>query len=310
MTDPTTGQSIDLTIPAFGIVLNALKSNSAINIVSNPTIVTLDNEEARIEVGRKIPFPTTSGLNNLGQPTVTYQREDVALKLEVLPRINSSNEVTLEITVEVSEIEEDNRGLDVNTAGFITSKREVETVTIVGDNETVVLGGLVGLTDTTVETKVPVLGDLPLIGALFRGSRTESRKSDLMVFLTPHIIDGPEDMLRVREVKEAQRREFIRRFYGKSREQQMQALNELLGYSLNYIGEPSRYPPKAVPEQIGETEMSPDTLDALRDAGNEVVIEPGAGAGELEDDALPTDDSDELPDEVPGDREISPDEER
>ncbi|TNE85436.1 MAG: type II secretion system protein GspD [Deltaproteobacteria bacterium] len=272
-----------LEIPAFGIVLNALKSNSAINIVSNPTLVTLDNEEARIEVGRKIPFPTTSGLNNLGQPVVSYQREDVALKLEVLPRINSADEVTLEITVEVSEIEEDNRGLDINTAGFITSKREVETVTLVGDNETVVLGGLVGLTDTTVETKVPVLGDLPLIGALFRGSRNESRKSDLMIFLTPHIIDGPEDMLRVREVKEAQRQEFIRRFYGKSREQQMDALRDLLGYSMNYLDEPSMYPPKPPREKV-------TTIGGDEDGPVDETLEAPVEDGPVDETELPADD--------------------
>ncbi|MCO4747867.1 MAG: type II secretion system secretin GspD [Proteobacteria bacterium] len=301
VTDPTTGSSVDLTIPAFGIVLNALKSNAAINIVSNPTLVTLDNEEARIEVGRKIPFPTSSGFSNLGQPQVSYQREDVALKLEVLPRINSSDEVTLEILVEVSEIEEDNRGLDVNTAGFITSKREVETVTLVGDNETVVLGGLVGLTETTVETKVPVLGDLPLIGMLFRGSRNESRKSDLMIFLTPHIIDGPEDMLRIRQVKEAQRQEFIRRFYGKSREKQGEAVRELLGYSMNYIGEPSQFPPKSVPEDLtlDDEPIQPDSFDALDDAADEVIDEPGEGAGELPEEDL-TIDSDDTVDDAAG----------
>ena len=86
-----------LSIPAFGVVLNALKSNQAVNIVSNPNLMMLDNEEAKIVVGRKIPFPTTSGLNNLGQPVVSFQREDVAITMQVTPRVNSSNYVTVEM---------------------------------------------------------------------------------------------------------------------------------------------------------------------------------------------------------------------
>ena len=116
-----------ISVPAFGIVISALRSNSLVGIVSSPNLITLDNEEAKIVVGREIPFPTSSGLNSLGQPVVSYQREDVATELTITPRINSSNEVTLEVKTSVQEIEEDNQGLDINQAGFITSKREIET---------------------------------------------------------------------------------------------------------------------------------------------------------------------------------------
>lgn len=238
--DPT-GTVTSLDVPAFGIVLQALRTAAAVDIVSNPSITTLDNEEAKIVVGRKVPFPTSTSFSQLGTPIVSYQREDVATTLKVIPRINSSNEVTLEITVEVSEVEEDSSGLDVNQAGFITSKREVEQTALVGDNETFVLGGLVGTTETRVETKVPVLGDLPVVGVLFRGQRDELRRTNLMIFLTPHIIDDDMDMIEIMEIKEAQRQEFIRRFYGKSRDEQMAALDELLKYSMNQPGEPSLY---------------------------------------------------------------------
>ncbi|NCG20199.1 MAG: type II secretion system secretin GspD, partial [Rhodobacterales bacterium] len=164
-----------LPVPAFGIVLNALKSNASVNIVSNPNIMTLDNEEAEIVVGRRIPFPTSAGMNNLGQPVISYQREDVAITLKVTPRVNSSNFVTLEVELEVQEIEEDDAGLDIQQSGPVTSKREEKTKVLVADNQTVVLGGLVGTTDTEVETKFPILGDLPLLGALFRGKRTTTR---------------------------------------------------------------------------------------------------------------------------------------
>lgn len=253
----------NVAVPAFGIVLQALRTNSSVDIVSNPQLLTLDNEEAKIVVGRKVPFPTSTSFSQLGTPIVSYQREDVATTLKVTPRVNSSNQVTLEVTVEVAEVEEDSHGLDPSQAGFITSKREIDTTALVWDNQTVVLGGLVGTTDTKVETKVPILGDLPVIGMLFRGSRTDYRKSNLMIFLTPHIVDDEDDMLEIMKIKEAQRQEFIRRFYGKSREAQMQELQDLLKYSMNFYGEVPMYsgpdPSPRVDDVIGGDAPTSDT---------------------------------------------------
>lgn len=283
------GDGTVIPVPAFGIVLNALKTNSSVNIVSNPNLMTLDNEEAEIVVGRKIPFPTSSGLNSLGQPVISYQREDVAITLKMTPRINSENYVTMVIELEVSEVEEDDSALDPATAGFITSKREVKTTALVGDNQTVVLGGLVGTTDTEVETKVPILGDLPLIGTLFRGSRNVSRKTNLMVFLTPHIVDDESDFIEVMKVKEAQRQEFLRRFYGKSRDQQMEEIKNLLRYSMNVVDEPSYYrgSPEVLSDEItvGGAPISDETRAAIAEELQDTPAEVGSGAG-----ALPVDD--------------------
>ncbi|MCK6502852.1 type II secretion system secretin GspD [Myxococcota bacterium] len=240
-------ESTTLAVPAFGIALNALASNSAVNIVATPEILTMDNEEAKIVVGRNVPFPVSSGRDNNNNPIISYQREDVATTLKVTPQINESNFVTLELFQEVTEVEEDDSGLDVTTAGFITSKRSAETVVVVQDNQTVVIGGLIGSTDTQVETKIPILGDLPLIGNLFRGKRDVSRKTNLLIFLTPHIIEEPADLEEVYRIKWAQREEFIRRFYGKSREEQEAQIQDLLRFSMNRIDEPSPWrtkPPK------------------------------------------------------------------
>jgi general secretion pathway protein D len=272
-------------IPAFGIVLNALKADSSVDIISSPNVTTLDNQEAKIVVGRKIPFPTQSGLSNFGAPVTTFQREDVAITLQVTPRINSQDFVTLEVKLEVSEIEEDSQGLDVQQAGFITSKRELETTVLVQDNQTLVLGGLVGTTDTRVETKLPILGDIPLLGSFFRGSRSTERKTNLMVFLTPHIIDDEDDMREVQKVKEAQRQEFLRRFYGRSRDAYFEEIRRLLRYSMNYVEEPSVF--------RGPTTLSTDlTLDGvpLTEESRATIegtlesrgtLDPGADAGTL-----------------------------
>jgi general secretion pathway protein D len=201
----------------------------------------MDNEEAKIVIGRNIPFPVSAGRDNNNNPIVSYQREDVATTLKVTPQINESNYVTLNVFQEVQEIEEDSSGLDVNSAGFITSKRQIENTVVVKDNQTIVIGGLIGETTTQVETKVPVLGDLPLIGRLFRGERESSRKTNMLVFLTPHIVDEPADLEEIYRIKWAQRQEFIRRFYGKSLEDQEKEFQNLFSYSMNQVDRPSQY---------------------------------------------------------------------
>ena len=179
---------------------------TSVTILSNPNILTMDNEEAKIVVGRNIPFPVNNSRDNNNNPIVSYQREDVAITLKVTPQINESEFVTLEVYQEAQEIEEDSQGLDVSSAGFITSKRSVENTVVVKDDQTIVIGGLIGETDTQVESKVPILGDIPLLGRLFRGQRTSTRRTNLLIFLTPHIIDEPADLEEVYRIKWAQRR--------------------------------------------------------------------------------------------------------
>ncbi len=271
ITNPLTGEASSLAIPAFGIALNALASNSAVNIVASPEILTMDNEEAKIVVGRNVPFPVSSGRDNNNNPIISYQREDVATTLKVKPQINESNYVTLELFQEVTEVEEDDSGLDATTAGFITSKRSAETTVLVRDNQTVVIGGLIGSTDTEVETKVPILGDMPLVGALFRGRRVVSRKTNLLIFLTPHIIEEPADLEEVYRIKWAQREEFIRRFYGKSREEQEGELARLLQFSMNRIDQPSPWrtkePKGDTTVTIGASRAIEEGTVILRDSG-------------------------------------------
>lgn len=296
------GGTMEYPIPVFGVALNALQANSLVNIVSTPNVLTTDNEEAKFVVGRNIPFPVSTGRDSNNNPIVSYQREDVATTLKVTPQINESNYVTLEVYQEVQEIEEDSQGLDVQSSGFITSKRSAETTVVVRDNQTVVLGGLIGNTDTEVESKIPLLGDLPLIGILFRGQRTVSRKTNLLIFLTPHVIDGPEDLEEVYRVKVAQRQEFIRRFYGKSQEEQQSEMRKLLQYSMNVVDQPSVYRTKVGHSSnvttitgsggdtsAGEPAVNPfddePELDEWMDGG-----EP-AMDGHPDDDTLPVDDT-------------------
>jgi general secretion pathway protein D len=295
--DQATLTATTLDIPAFGIALNALKSSGATNIISNPSLTTLDNEEATIVVGRKVPFPTNAGFNSLGQQTVSFQREDVAITMTITPRVNSSNYVTLELEIEVQEVEDSAQSSSVSAAGggFITSQRKVETVALVADNQTMVIGGLVGTTDGTSESKVPILGDIPVLGALFRSQQQNERKTNLMVFLTPHIVDEPDDMVEIQRVKEAQRQEFLRRFYGKSRSEFFDELKTLLQYSMNFVDEPTMYRgPTALGRDLRLDEQTRAAFQqAVEESRNE---ELGQGAGELpEDDTIDIDDGDPAP---------------
>lgn len=244
------GGSATISVPAFGIALNALQSNSAVEILSNPSLLVVDNEQATINIGRNVPFPVSAGRDNNNNPIISYQREDVGITLQVTPQVNESNYVTLELNLEVAEVEEDSSGLDIATAGFITSKRQTENVVVVRDNQTIVIGGLIGNTTTKVKTKVPLLGDIPLLGALFRGKRDNERKTNLLIFLTPHVINEQADLEEVYAIKWAQREEFIRRFYGKSRKKQEQELRDLLGYSMNVVDGQSRYRAKKAPADL------------------------------------------------------------
>ncbi len=277
------GGTTAVSIPSFGIALQAIKTMQMTNIVSAPSLMALDNEEAKIVVGRKIPFPTSNGLNSLGQPVISFQREDVAITLEMTPRVNSENFVTLELKVEVQDVEEGEGS--INQGGFITSKREVETVVLVGDNQTIVLGGLVASTDSENETKIPILGDLPLIGALFRNRSTSVRRTNLLVFLTPHIIDDEDDVEELMRVKEAQRAEFMRRFYGRTPAEQFQEIQQLLQYSKNSVDEPSVFRGPATVAATVTLDGEPISAAAREEV--EAALErtrssePGAEAGSM-----------------------------
>lgn len=276
-TDPTSGTTIPITVPEFGIALNALAANSAVDILSNPSLLILDNEEAKINVGRNVPFPVSSGRDTNGNAIISYQREDVGITLQVTPQINEANQVTMELALEVSEVESSSSG-DVDSGGYTTSERTTENVVVVDDNQTIVIGGLIGTTQTRVATKVPILGDLPLIGALFRGKADDERKTNLLIFLTPHVINEAADLEEVYRVKMLQRQEFLRRFYGKSRDEQQEELGKIMAWSMNQVDKPSKYRVKEKPhtdDGEADTKSEIEAAEAAKKA-----MKPAATGGE------------------------------
>lgn len=164
-------------------LINALATESQANILSTPTIMALDNEEASILVGQNVPFITGSEAREGDDPFQTIERQDVGITLKVKPRINRDNSVTLDIEQSVESVTESAEASDI-----ITNKREIKTRVLIGHNETLVLGGLIRDEVEEAEKKVPFLGDIPVMGRLFKSTSTNTVKRNLMVFIHPTIL--------------------------------------------------------------------------------------------------------------------------
>ena len=182
-----------VNIPGIGTITNlaflarALETKSNANILSTPTLLTLDNEEARIVVGQNVPFitgqyATTTNVAGVA-PFQTIERRDVGLTLRVKPQITEGGSVRLVIYQEVSRIDD-----KTNPSGIITDKRSLESSVVVDDSQIVVLGGLIQDSLTGSASKVPIMGDIPLLGALFRYDNRQHTKTNLLVFLKPTVV--------------------------------------------------------------------------------------------------------------------------
>jgi general secretion pathway protein D len=170
-------------------LINALKSDAQTNILSTPSIMTLDNEEASISVGQEVPFITgsfTNANNDSANPFQTIEREEVGVKLKVTPQVNEGDAVRLEIEQEISSVLANAEA--AGTSDLITSKRTISTNVMVNDGQLLVLGGLIGESQSSTERKVPFLGDIPFLGVLFRSSTKSSENKVLMVFIRPTIL--------------------------------------------------------------------------------------------------------------------------
>jgi general secretion pathway protein D len=183
---PGIGQIVNL-----GLLIRALETDANANILSTPTLLTLDNEEAAIVIGQNVPFITgqyaLSGTATTPTPFQTVERHDVGLTLRIKPQISEGGTVRLQIYQEVSSIQD-----TTNTAGVITNKRAVASTVMVNDGEIIAIGGLMQNTVSEGEEKVPVLGDIPLLGGLFRYKKRSQNKTNLMIFLRPTLVrDSP-----------------------------------------------------------------------------------------------------------------------
>lgn len=211
---PGSGQFLGLgrDIPAFGVVIQAVQTDSDVNLVAEPHLYTADNQEASIEVGRNVP--TQGGLSFPGGgqggglvPVQSIQRQDVTLKVQVTPHVNDEKTVTLDIEMENNDIERTDPVL-----GVTTTKRRLKLDKVVArDDQPIVLGGLVQEVERDSVSQVPGLGSIPLLGWLFKNKRREKEKVNLLMVLVPHILETPDDARRIHERRMRERLEFLER---------------------------------------------------------------------------------------------------
>ncbi len=185
-----------LVMPDLGIVLTALREDSNSNVISTPSMLTLDNEEAEIVVGQEVPFLTGSYASTgssvpSANPFSTIERKEVGLTLRITPQINAGGAIRLEVAQELSRVS------DTQTSGasdLITDKRTIDTTVLVDDGQIIVLGGLMRTDESDTYERVPVLGDIPYLGAAFRKKSKKKDKINMMVFLRPTIVRSPGDL--------------------------------------------------------------------------------------------------------------------
>jgi general secretion pathway protein D len=232
-----------VSIPAFGVALNAIATTTDADILSTPHILATDNIPAEINVGSNIPLqqniiPAFGGFGmpggaggaatgasalggmgalgmagmgmGMGMGGMGGMRQDVGTKIKIVPHLNESNEVRLELTEEISDV----AGEAVGNAGQVPlSKRTANTTLVVKDQQTVVIGGLMRNRVSRSESKVPLLGDLPVLGGLFRTSTKGVEKTNLVLVLTPHVIREQSDLRAIFERKMHERQEFLDRYF-------------------------------------------------------------------------------------------------
>ena len=183
----------------IGALVQAIQRQNDVNVLSTPHLLTTDNQEAEIVVASNIPFVTSTSQTTVSTLT-SIERKDVGITLRFTPQVSEGDKVTLKIFEEISAIQPTvAAGLDPQQVGPTTSKRTAKTTVVVDSRQTIIIGGLFRDDADANEQKIPCLGDIPLLGKLFGRTIDNSRKTNLVIFLTPHIVRTAEDLKRIKE---------------------------------------------------------------------------------------------------------------
>jgi general secretion pathway protein D len=231
----------------LGTIINAVKSDTTSNLLQAPSLITLDNQEARILVGQEIPITTGQALSqNFDNAFRTVQRENVGIQLEVRPQVNSSGSIKLFLHQQVSSIA---GPVSDDNSDLILNKREVETTLTVDDGQIAIIGGLLSDDERRTLEKLPFLGDIPVLGNLFRSKARQRTKTNLMVFIRPTILRSPEHNRRVTE----QRYGYLRLQQGQQDPGREPSVDELVR---DYMGAAAPIPSAPVPGNIEDPRVN------------------------------------------------------
>jgi general secretion pathway protein D len=201
--------------------MHALEKISGVNILSTPHILTLNHQKARIIVGENMPFVTQSRITETEPqtPTVikTYEYKDVGITLEITPHISQGGLVRLEMDSQFTKLVETISATSTSTSleTPTTAKRQAQTVVSMDNGSTVVIGGLIRDDKVTLHKKIPLIGDIPLIGQLFSLQRDRIQKTNLLIFITPHIVSSQQDLDRLTDQKKQQMNSAVTDINGK-----------------------------------------------------------------------------------------------
>ncbi len=271
----------------IGALLHALQSDGDVNVLSTPNILTSDNQKAEIMVGENVPFKTGQSQNAAtGGSSIltTIERKDVGISLKITPQITSEDNVRLEIYQEISNVVE---SATPNADGPTTSKRSASTTVVIKDRETMIIGGLIRDNVTTSERKVPFLGDIPLLGWLFKYKSTRVEKVNLMIFITPYIIKNEQDAAEITRRQNATQEDFRKdqRFEKKGMEPVMPAPDKQDREKKDAEKKALVTPPAA--EQPVAVESAPVPAPKAAEAGKEEPAATSASPASAEQPAAP-----------------------
>lgn len=231
----------------FGTIINAVKSDTTSNLLQAPSLITLDNQQARILVGQEIPITTGQALSqNFDNAFRTVQRENVGIQLEVRPQVNSSGSIKLFLHQQVSSIA---GPVSDDNSDLILNKREVETTLTVDDGQIAIIGGLLSDDERRTLEKIPLLGDIPVLGNLFKSKARQRSKTNLMVFIRPTVLRSAEDNRRVTE----QRYGYLRLQQGQQEPGREPSIDELVR---DYMGAAAPIPSAPVPGNIEDPRVN------------------------------------------------------
>lgn len=208
-----TSSYLGTSIPSYGLLFTALATKTNSNVLAEPSMLAVDNEVTSYKIGTNIPYKRgltyggLAGTSQAGSTTVNIDRMDLELKLDIKPHISEDGTVLLEIEHDAKDL-----GDSGGELGPTWNTRTLHTRVVVHDQQTVVIGGMLSQKEYVVHTQIPILGDIPLLGRLFRHSLKQKRKSNLVILLTPYILKDGLDIEAIRERRMQQHGEFVRSF--------------------------------------------------------------------------------------------------
>ena len=258
------------SVPTFFSFLTGNKSNTDFNLISTPRVLTSDHKKAVLQVGNVVPFPTGAQLSALGNPVVTYDYKDVGIKLTLTPHISQSDMIRMELEQEVQEVT-DYLTQSLGAVGYsipLISNRSIKTTVTLKEGETLLIGGLISKQTVETISKVPILGDLPLINNFFKTVQKTDQKTTLFIALTPYIINSPDDVARLDRGYE----QFLK---GDRTPKDAEHEIQETGKIRHSVADP--YQPQSIPGQPDPVLRAVKPLVKLRD----LVIEPPVGSDDL-----------------------------